>query len=397
MLEQVTQAPPDAILGLNEDFLADPREQKVNLTVGVYRDEQGRTPVLQCVKAAEQRLVEQESTKAYLGIAGMVPYQQLVGELLFGKESSVIADERLAVVQTPGGTGGLRVAGEFLARNGLAKRIWCSRPTWANHHNVFRAAGLDVASYDYLDATGTLLDQSGLLRSLEQIPSGDVVCLHGCCHNPTGVDPDPDTWASIVTIAAEKGWLPLVDFAYQGFAEGIDEDASAVRAFAEKGIELMVVNSFSKNFGLYAERTGALTVVTGDAQAVAPVVSQLKQVIRANYSNPPKHGAAIVATVLEDAGLCRSWKDEVRGMRDRIAGLRTALVEGLQAQGVRRDVSYLLKQRGMFSYSGLSPLQVDQLRSEHAIYLVRSGRINVAGLNQENLETVCRAIAQVIE
>ncbi len=396
MFDQVTEAPPDAILGLNEAFLQDKRDQKVNLTVGVYRDEAGRTPILECVKAAEERLLEREATKAYLGIAGMPDYHLATAGLLFGTGSAVIEEGRWVAAQTPGGTGALRVAGEWLRRNELCQRIWCSRPTWANHHNVFHAAGLDVETYAYLDETGTALDRDRFLDALRKIPSGDAVCLHGCCHNPTGVDPDGETWQAIAAMAREQGWLPLIDFAYQGFARGIDEDARAVRAFADAGIEFLVASSYSKNFGLYAERTGALTIVAREAGVVPAVGSRLKQVIRANYSNPPKHGAAIVAMILSDETLRTHWEEEVGQMRERISRLRSALVEGLQREGVSRDVSYLLRQRGMFSYSGLSPLQVDRLRSEFGIYLVRSGRINMAGLNADNLSYVCRAMAQVM-
>lgn len=396
MFETIQPAAPDAILGLNEEFLRDARPHKVNLTVGVYKDESGVTPILSSVKAAEQRLCETEATKAYLGIAGLPEFTTRVRSLLLGDESQAIGEDRAVTVQCPGGTGALRVAADFLARNVGHPTVWCSRPTWANHHNVFRAAGLPTETYAYLDAAGTGFDAEAMMESLKTIPAGDVVCLHGCCHNPTGVDPSPEDWCEIVSIAQQRGWLPLVDLAYQGFGSGLDDDARAVRMLADAGLELMVAHSYSKNFGLYAERTGALTVIVGDSDRASAVESQVKSAVRANYSNPPKHGAAIVATILSDDELTASWMGELAQMRERIHALRQQLADGLTAKGLDRDFSFLLRQNGMFSFSGLTPLQVDELKQKHAIYMVRSGRINIAGLNQRNLRVVCDAIADVI-
>ncbi len=395
MFESIQPAPPDAILGLNEAFQKDPRTDKVNLTVGVYKDESGVTPVLASVKEAERRLVESETTKAYLSMGGHFEFNQRVRKLLLGTESDANATGRAVTIQTPGGTGGLRVAADFLARNHPTATVWCSKPTWANHHNIFRSAGLATEHYAYLDAAGTGLDAAAMLDSLRKVPAGDVVCLHGCCHNPTGVDPTEEDWSHVVSIAAERSWLPLVDLAYQGFGAGLEPDAAVVRRFSEASLELLVAHSYSKNFGLYAERTGALTAIAGSREQASAVESQLKSAVRANYSNPPKHGAAIVATILGDSNLSQTWQTELAAMRDRIRSLREKLVAGLSDRVSSRDYSFIARQRGMFSFSGLSPLQVDELKSDHGIYIVRSGRINIAGLNDANLDKVCDAIAAV--
>ena len=396
MFESIDPAPLDPILGLNEAFGSDPRANKINLTVGQYQDSEGTTPILESVARAQHKRLEIESTKAYLGIAGLPEYAQCVQELVFGPDHEVIAQGRAATSQAPGGTGALRVAADFAKSVRPTARIWLSRPTWANHANVFTAAGLETVEYPYFDAQTNGLDLDAMLTGLKGIRAGDLVLLHGCCHNPTGIDPGPDDWDQIANAIYDRDGLPLVDFAYQGFAESIGGDAAGLRSLCRPGKELIVCSSFSKNFGLYRERAGALTVVASDAQTVQTVQSRIKQCIRANYSNPPAHGAAIVSTVLQDAALKSLWESEVQTMRERINQMRHLFVDTLASQGVDRDFSFITGQRGMFSFSGLSPQQVDQLREEHAIYVVRSGRINVAGMSPTNMDPLCSAIAQVL-
>ncbi|MCA9206171.1 MAG: aspartate/tyrosine/aromatic aminotransferase [Planctomycetales bacterium] len=394
MFENLTMAPPDAILGLTDAFKKDPNPNKINLSVGVYQDSTGKTPILESVKKAEEKLLATESNKSYLGIDGLPEYGQAVQRLLFG---DALEAGRAVTAQTPGGTGALRVAAEFIKQAQPNATVWCSKPTWANHPSVFEAAGLRVNSYPYIDAEGKGLDFDAMIAALRQVPAGDVVLLHACCHNPTGIDPTPEQWDEIGRVLAERRALPLVDFAYQGFGDGLREDATGLLRLLQSNAELLVCSSFSKNFGLYSERTGALTLVAADPQAAQIALSNVKRCIRANYSNPPKHGAAIVATVLSDEGLTKLWESEVTAMRDRINGMRRLFVDTLKARGVDRDFSFLLPQRGMFSFSGLSPVQVDELRSKHAVYIVGSGRINVAGMTEANMNPLCDAIADVLK
>jgi len=396
MFETIEMAPRDAILGLTEAFRNDSRPDKINLGVGVYQDEAGRTPVLAVVREAEARRLREETTKSYLGIAGLPQYATAVEHLLWGADHQIVTGRRAVTSHTPGGTGALRIAADFLAKLFPAARVWFSRPTWPNHGGVFAAAGVATAQYTYFDPGTNRLDFPGLMRDLEKIPAGDVVLLHGCCHNPTGTDPTGDQWRQIAEVLAKRHLLPLIDFAYQGLAEGIDEDAEGLRLFGRAGEELIVCSSFSKNFGLYRDRVGALTVIARDADAAQRVQSQIKRCIRANYSNPPAHGGAIVTTVLGDTQLRRQWLGEVEAMRNRIRAMRVGLVETLAANWVPRDFSFITRQRGMFSFTGLTPAQVDRLRTEHAIYIVRSGRINVAGINRGNLERLGAAIASVL-
>ena len=394
MFESLTMAPPDAILGLAEAFRADTHPEKINLTVGVYKDNRGATPVLTCVKEAERRILESELTKGYLGIDGLAEFAAAARDLCLPAELS--STNRAVTVQTPGGTGGLRVAADFLSTKLPGRSIWCSQPTWANHAGVFRAGGLDVKSYTYLDAAGTRLDFAGMRSALQTIPVGDVVCLHACCHNPTGVDPSPDQWRQIAEIIAERKLLPLVDFAYQGFGDGLNEDAVGLHSLTQHVEELLICSSFSKNFGLYSERVGALTAVANSVEAAGVTLSHLKASVRANYSNPPRHGGAIVATVLTDAELRGQWESELADMRTRINRMRSRFVEVMSGKAPNHDFSFIANQRGMFSFSGLTPVQVDQLRSEYSIYIVGSGRINVAGMTDANLERLCDAIASVL-
>ncbi|WP_430450899.1 amino acid aminotransferase [Rhodopirellula europaea] len=392
--DSISVAPPDAILGLTEAFKADERETKMNLSVGVYQDASGTTPVLRCVKEAEKRLLDTESTKGYLSIDGLPDYREAARQLIFADQ---IAAERVAAVQTPGGTGALRVAAEFLATQCGPLRIFLPTPTWANHNAIMAAAGLPVETYSYLASDKKTLDFDALIEDLKTKPKpGDAVLLHACCHNPTGVDPTPEQWEQIASVVAEKKLIPLLDFAYQGFGEGLDEDAIGVRTILRQMDEAIVCSSFSKNFGLYSERVGTACLVSGSAETTKAALSQLKRVVRANYSNPPRHGGAIVATVLADEGLTQMWHEELAEMRTRIASLRKQFLDGMAATGVDQDFSFLLDQKGMFSFSGLSPMQVDQLRSEHGVYLVGSGRINVAGMNESKMEWLCNAVAAVL-
>ncbi|ATX77316.1 MULTISPECIES: amino acid aminotransferase [Reinekea] len=396
MFERVSKAPADPILGLTDTFNADPRPEKVNLGVGVFRNEDGLTPILKTVKIAEQRLLDSETTKSYLAISGDAEYGRQVQLLLFAPEHNIISNQLARTAQTPGGTGALRVAADFVARQLDVETIWVSNPTWGNHNSIFASANLSVKSYRYYDAETQSLDFAGMLEDLQQVRSNDVVVFHGCCHNPTGIDPTVEQWQQLASLAEKVGFIVLFDFAYQGFAVGVDEDAAGLRIFAEKVPELLVASSFSKNFGLYNERVGAFTLVASNRTVADDAFSQVKSIIRSNYSNPPAHGAKIVAAVLADPVLKQQWIDEVREMREHIWTLRLLLVEKLHALGVDRDFSFITTQKGMFSFTGLKPAQVTRLREEFAIYMVGTGRINVAGLSSKNIDSVCRAIATVL-
>jgi len=393
MFESLQMAPPDAILGLTELFRQDPNPDKINVAMGVYRDEGGSTPILECVKQAEIRLLAEETSKSYLGMAGLDGFGELVQELIFGE---IPGDQRAVTLQTPGGTGALRVAADFLRQKVGAERIWTSSPTWANHPNIFKAAGLQVDSFRYLKEDSLEVDFTALCDDLAGIPAGDVVCLHACCHNPTGVDLSAEQWKQVAGICRQNRLLPLVDFAYQGFGDGLAEDTTAVRCFMEEQSEMVICSSFSKNFGLYCERIGALTIVAENAAAAEAALSHAKLSVRTNYSNPPKHGGAVVATVLRDQELAALWKQEVDTMRQRIHDMRGAFARGMKERTDVRDFSFIEQQRGMFSYSGLTKEQVDRLREEHSIYAVGSGRINVAGMTPGNMDRLCDAIAAVL-
>jgi aspartate aminotransferase len=391
----IQTAPPDAILGLNEAYLADPNPRKMNLSVGVYKDASGQTPVLKSVKEAERCLVEEEKTKGYLPIEGLPDYCHRVADLVFADS---VSRDRLAVLQTPGGTGALRVAAAFLVSQLSPIRIWMPSPTWANHGAIFESEGLPTETYRYLASDKKSFDFTGMLDDLQQkTRPGDAVLLHACCHNPTGVDPTAEQWQQIASLMGERSLLPLIDFAYQGFGQGLIEDAVGVRALLSVCPEAIVCNSFSKNFGLYSERVGGLALVAADALAAQASQSQLKRIVRTNYSNPPRHGAAIVARILADEPLNRLWNEELTEMRTRIHALRRQFVETMQNTGAGHDFSFLLEQNGMFSFSGLNPMQVDRLRNEYSIYIVGSGRINVAGMNENRMDQLCEAVATVIE
>ncbi|UXK13606.1 aspartate/tyrosine/aromatic aminotransferase [Erwinia pyrifoliae] len=396
MFERIAAASADPILGLADLFRSDERPDKINLGIGVYKDETGKTPVLSSVKKAEQYLLENETTKNYLSIDGIADFARCTQELLFGAASPVIASQRARTAQTPGGTGALRIAADFIATQTSAKRVWVSNPSWPNHQNVFTAAGLDVCEYDYFDAASHSLDFDGMLQSLNAAGAGDIVLFHGCCHNPTGIDPTAEQWAQLARLSLAKGWLPLFDFAYQGFARGLEQDAEGLRAFAASHQELIVCSSYSKNFGLYNERVGAFTLVAGDAAVVNTAFSQVKATIRANYSNPPAHGAAVVATILGNSDLRAQWEQELTNMRERIQLMRQLFVKTLEEKGAKGDFGFIIAQNGMFSFSGLTKDQVLRLREEFGVYAVNSGRVNVAGMTADNMAPLCEAIAAVL-
>jgi len=396
MFENVQIAPPDPILGLTETFKADTNPEKINLSVGVYQDSTGKTPVLETVKEAEGRILEQENSKGYLAMTGEPIYCAQVQELLFGQGHEIIESKRAATAQCPGGTGALRVAGDYLNFVHPNAKIWLSNPTWANHNTIFAAAGVECEKYAYRDPETNGLDFDAMYESIKKIPKGDVILLHGCCHNPTGIDPTPEQWSKIGDLLAELGVLPLVDFAYQGLANGIEDDRTGLLELVKKVKQMFVCSSFSKNFGLYRERTGALTVVADDVKQASTVMSQVKLRIRYNYSNPPSHGGQIVATVLSDKDLKAKWFVEVADIRGRINEMRHLFVKTLKEKGVTQDFSSIIEQRGMFSFSGLTKEQVDRLREEYSIYIVGSGRINVAGMTPSNMDRLCEAIKSVL-
>lgn len=397
MFDTLPLAPPDAILGIGEAFKKDTRSGKINLSVGVYKDEQGNTPILACVKEAERKLLASEKNKAYLAIEGLAEYDAAVQRLLFAERDDILTSGRAVTAQTPGGTGSLRVAADFTRKHFPAAKVWVSKPTWANHPAIFAAAGQQVENYPYMDASGRGLDFQAMLSALEQIPAGDIVLLHACCHNPTGIDPTLEQWKQIATVVSSRKLLPLIDFAYQGFGDGLVEDAAGLRELVAVNQELLVCSSFSKNFGLYGERVGALTLVAGSAEAATRALSQIRVSIRVNYSNPPTHGGAIVAAVLGDAALRAQWESELTAMRQRIHQMRESFVQTMRTKAPDKDFSFIAQQRGMFSFSGLSNMQVDELKTKHAIYVVgNGGRMNVAGMTPGNMNVLCEAIASVL-
>jgi aromatic-amino-acid transaminase len=395
VLAGVEMAPRDPILGITEAFNGDERPTKVNLGVGVYYDESGKIPLLECVKRAEHQLVETARPRGYLPIDGMPAYDQAVRTLVFGADHPAVAEKRVITVQTLGGTGGLKVGADFLRRFAPGASIWISDPSWENHRALFENAGFTVSTYPYYDAATKGLRFAAMLEGLRAIPAGDIVVLHACCHNPTGVDLSAEQWAEVLDVVKARGLVPFLDMAYQGFADGIDADAAAVRAFAAATSPVFVSSSFSKSFSLYGERVGGLSIVAASADEAARALSQLKRLVRTNYSNPPTHGGQIVATVLDDAGLRAQWEQELAGMRERIRGMRERLTSLLQARQPNVDYGFITRQRGMFSYSGLTKDQVTALRERFAVYAVDSGRICVAALNTKNIEAVADAIAQV--
>jgi aspartate/tyrosine/aromatic aminotransferase len=395
MFETLPVAPPDSILGLSDAFARDPRPNKINLTVGVYKDEQGRTPILATVKEAEAQLLKSETTKTYMPIEGHPDYLKAVVQLVYGDQFDI---DRVAVAQTPGGTGALRVGADTVARHFPGTRIWLSNPTWANHQSIFQAAGLETLVYPYLSSDKTSLDFSALVDAIaKQGRSRDLVCLHACCHNPTGVDPTLEQWKQISELLAQKQMIPFVDFAYQGFGDGIEADAAPLHVLLERNPEAIVCNSFSKNFGLYSERVGSVSLVSQSAASTEAALTQLRQSVRCNYSNPPRHGAATVATILNTPSLRTQWMAEVDAMRNRISAMRQTFIDGMKATNISRDFSFLANQKGMFSYSGLNSMQADWLKNERGIYIVGTGRMNVAGMASSTMATLCSAIADCLK
>ena len=395
--ESVELAPRDPIIGLTEAFVADTRPQKVNLGAGVYIDDSGKIPLLRAVREAERARVEAGVPRGYLPIEGLAAYDAAVQKLLFGADSALIASGRLVTAQALGGTGALKIGADFLKRINPDAQVLISDPSWENHRALFEGAGFKVGSYPYYDAATRGLNFAGMCSALRAAPAGTIIALHACCHNPTGVDMTLDQWREVARICKAQGLVPMMDIAYQGFGEGVDADAAAVRLFAGEGPSFFVASSFSKSFSLYGERVGALTIVTASSDESARVLSQLKRVIRTNYSNPPTHGGSIVAAVLGDPRLRALWEEELAEMRNRIKAMRKALVDGMKARGVPGDFSYVMKQNGMFSYSGLTTAQVDRLRNDYGIYAVSTGRVCVAALNSRNIDYVCDALAKVLQ
>jgi len=392
----VPLAPPDPILGLTEAFLADKNPNKVNLGVGVYQDATGKVPVLRVVREAERLWYEKEDSKSYLPIDGLPAYREQVQRLLFGSDAEVVTAGRVVTAQAPGGTGGLKLGADFLKRFLPSAELWLSRPSWENHRALFETAGFTVREYPYYDPATHGLDFEGMRNALAEMPRGAVVLLHASCHNPTGVDLDPEQWREVARLVKERELVPFVDFAYQGFAVSVDEDAVGLRTLVGAGIPCVVSSSFSKSFSLYRERVGAVSIVTASAEESKRVTSQLKRVIRTNYSNPSSHGAQAVALILSDARLRADWEAELAEMRERIRHMRTRFVELLGKKGVARDFSFIERQRGMFSYSGIDTERVRKLRSEFGLYIVDSGRVCVAALNDKNIEYVTDCIAKVV-
>jgi aromatic-amino-acid transaminase len=390
----IERVPGDPILGLMEAYANDSSPHKFDLGVGVFKDAQGLTPIPAAVKLAEQRLLDQQSSKSYVGGHGDADFGRLISELVLGSASALLASKRAGATQTPGGTGALRLAAEFIAHCLPGRGIWLSDPTWPIHETIFAGAGLKVSHYPYVGADNRL-NVNGMLAALEAAPKGDVVLLHACCHNPTGFDLSQDDWRAVLEVVRRRELLPLIDFAYQGFGDGLEEDAWAVRLFAAELPELLITSSCSKNFGLYRDRTGALLVCSHDAEKLLDVRSQLAWLARNLWSTPPDHGAAVVAQILGDAALKQRWIEEVEAMRQRIAELRVGLVEALAPHGLSDRFAHIAAQRGMFSYTGLSPEQVKQLRERHSVYMVGTGRANIAGADAARLEALAAAIADV--
>jgi aromatic-amino-acid transaminase len=397
ILARVELAPGDPILGVTETYNADQNPKKVNLGVGVYYDDRGKVPVLECVRRVERDMLEAVTPKGYLPIDGIPAYDRAVQTLAFGADSAVIKEGRAVTVQGLGGTGALKVAADFLRRVNPNAQVWISDPSWENHRALFEGAGFTVNVYPYYDPRTHGLDFAGMTGALEQLPSGAIVVLHACCHNPTGVDLTRDQWTRVLEIVKSRGLVPILDIAYQGFADSVDADGEVLRRFADAMSPVFVANSFSKSFSLYGERVGALSVATASADEAKRTLSQLKRVVRANYSNPPTFGAKVVATVLTTPELRELWDRELGQMRDRIKAMRRALVEKVKERAPGFEFGFVMEQRGMFSYSGLSKEQVHRLRKEFSVYAIDSGRICVAALNSGNVDYVADAIAQVVK
>lgn len=395
-LASVSLAPRDPILGVTEAFVADPNPRKVNLGVGVYYQDDGKVPLLECVRRAEAERVSSGTPKSYLPIDGLAAYDKAVQALVFGPDSAALKEGRIVTVQALGGTGGLKIGADFLRRVAPSSEVWVSDPSWENHQALFEAAGFRVRAYPYYDAKTHGVNFDGMIGALGAMAPGSIVVLHACCHNPTGVDLERAQWERVLEKVRSRNLIPFLDLAYQGFADGVDADAYAARLFAAATQPIFLSSSFSKSFSLYGERVGALSVVTASSDEAARVLSHLKTIVRTNYSNPPAHGGDLVTRVLTNPELRTLWDKEVGAMRDRIKEMRQALVDGIKKRAPQHDFSFILKQRGMFSYSGLTKEQVGRLRSEYSIYAVDSGRICVAALNRKNIDYVVEAIASVL-
>jgi aromatic-amino-acid transaminase len=389
-------APRDPILGVTETFNADKNPNKVNLGVGVYYDDNGNVPLLECVRRAEAQLAEKSAPRSYLPIDGLPAYDRAVQALVFGADSAAARENRVVTVQALGGTGGLKIGADFLRRIAPDSQVWISEPSWENHRALFESAGFTVNTYPYYNPSSRGVDFAGMIATLRALPPASIMVLHACCHNPTGVDLAAEQWTAVIEAVVARGLIPFVDIAYQGFDEGIDADGEVVRRFAQAGGPVFVSNSFSKSFSLYGERVGALSVVTGSGDEAARVLSQLKRTVRTNYSSPPTHGGQIVAAVLTTPELRALWEKELGQMRERIRDMRRQLVEKLRARAPRADFGFVMRQRGMFSYSGLSKSQVARLREEFSVYALDSGRICVAALNSRNVDYVADAVARAI-
>jgi aromatic-amino-acid transaminase len=396
LFSAVEMAPRDPILGLNEQFNADTSPNKVNLGVGVYYDDNGKLPLLQCVQAAEKQMMEKPVARGYLPIDGIAAYDAAVQTLVFGAGSEPIKAKRVATVQAIGGTGGLKIGADFLKKVNPNAKVLISDPSWENHRALFTQAGFTVEAYPYYNAAKRGIDFDGMLTALAAAPAGTIVLLHACCHNPTGYDITPAQWDQVIATVKASKLVPFLDMAYQGFGAGIAEDGAVIAKFVASGLDFFVSTSFSKSFSLYGERVGALSVLCESADEAARVLSQLKIMIRTNYSNPPTHGGQVVATVLNTPQLRAQWERELAEMRQRIKQMRQAMVEKLKAAGVARDMSFIAQQVGMFSYSGLSKAQMERLRSEFGVYGTDTGRMCVAALNSKNIDYVCQAIAKVL-
>ncbi len=390
-------APKDPILGVTEAYVADPNSSKVNLGVGVYTDDNGKVPLLECVRRAEETRVKSGTPKSYLPIDGIAAYDKAVQALVFTAESEAIKSGRIVTVQALGGTGGLKIGADFLKQISPDATVWISAPSWENHRALFEGAGFAVKEYPYYDPKTHGLNFEGMLGALKKLPAGAIVVLHSCCHNPTGVDLDQAQWKQVLDVVQSRGIVPFLDLAYQGFSEGTDADAFAPRLFAEAMQPVFLSSSFSKSFSLYGERAGAFSLVAGSSDEAARALSHLKRIVRTNYSNPPAHGSDIVARILADAELRKLWETELGAMRDRIKVMRRYLVDGIHQRVPGADFSFVLQQRGMFSYSGLSREQVLRLRSEYSIYTIETGRICVAALTSKNIDYVADAIARVMK
>jgi aromatic-amino-acid transaminase len=389
-------APSDPILGVTEAYVADQNPRKVNLGVGVYYDDNGKIPLLECVRHAESERLKAAPPRGYLPIDGIAAYDKAVQALVFGKDSKPLQENRVVTVQALGGTGGLKIGADFLKRISPQAEVWISEPSWENHRQLFEAAGFAVKSYPYYEPKTRGLDFAGMKGALDALPAGAIVVLHACCHNPTGVDLTKEQWPQILEIVKARGLIPFLDLAYQGFADGLEADAYAARLFGEATSPVFLSSSFSKSFSLYGERVGALSVVAGSAEEALRVLSQLKRIVRTNYSNPPTHGGQIVATVLGSPQLTSLWDRELGAMRDRIKAMRKALADGIQKRVPGSDWSFVLRQRGLFSYSGLTKEQVRRLREDNSIYAIDSGRLCVAALNSKNVDYVADAIAKIV-